>query len=309
MDMNLAQTRVIDPILTNHSRGYSQAGLIGDKVLPVATMPTRAAKRIEFDRASFRRYKIKRAPGARLAQVSFGYDGQPVKLSQYALQAVTPQEHQEEAQQVPGIDLLSTSVDTVLAVIALEKEIQQAIVARDASSYGAGNKLALAGTDQWSDETSKPDVVIQDAKETIRGRIGRRPNTLTLGATVAAALRTHPRVTDRFKYTRSDTITDEMLRAFFDVDQLLVGDAIYDQDDGTTVDVWGDDAILSYGPMQGTPNINIPAFGYTYHLRNHPYVKPVRFDDDVNSWLNDVYDEWSPELVGPDAGFLIQTAV
>ena len=29
MDMSVSQARVIDPILTNHSRGYSQAGMIG----------------------------------------------------------------------------------------------------------------------------------------------------------------------------------------------------------------------------------------------------------------------------------------
>lgn len=308
MNMKTSQVRVIDPILTNHSRGYKQTSYIGDRLLPIATMMTRAAKRIEFGRESFRRYKIKRAPGTAIAQVSFGYEGKPVQLSQYALAAVTPVEHQDEAQEVPGIDLLSTNVDTVLAVIALEKEIQQAEAARNAAIYDANNKVALAGATMWSDPASKPAKDVEDAKEVIRGRTGKRPNVLALGAVVAAALRVHPEVIERFKHTTSATISDEMLAQYFNVAEVLVGDAIVDADDGTTTDVWGNDAILAYVPREGTPNINIPAYGYTYRLSNHPYAKPAYFERGLNSWLNDVFDEFSPEVVGPDAGFLFQNA-
>ncbi|HYD12727.1 MAG TPA: hypothetical protein VEC11_07755 [Allosphingosinicella sp.] len=311
MNMKTSAARVIDPILTNHSRGYKQDGFIGDLVLPIADMPTRAAKRIEFGRESFRRYKIKRAPGTAIAQVSFGYEGKPVQLSQYALAAVTPVEHQEEADEVPEIDLLSSNVDTVLAVIALEKEIQQASAVRNAASYAATNKVALAGGANWSDDASKPDVAVADAKEVIRGRTGRRPNTLTLGPKVAARLKVHPRVIERFKHSLAvdAVVTDAMLASFFDVPRVLVGDAIFDNDDGTSSDVWGEDAHLAYVPMAGTPNINIPAFGYTYRLRNHPFAKPAYFERGLNSWLNDVFDEFSPEVVGADAGFLFQAAL
>lgn len=309
MNMNASQARVIDPILTNHSRGYKQENFIGDWLLPIAQMPTRAAKRIEFGRESFRRYQIRRAPGTRIAQVSFGYEGKPVQLYQHALSAITPDEHQEEAAKVPGIDLLSTNVDTVLAVIALEKEIQQANAARNAATYAATNKVALAGVAKWSDPASNPAKAVEDAKEVIRGRTGRRPNVLALGAKVAASLRTHPNVKDHFKHVVTPTISDEMLAAYFNVKRVLVGDAIVDADDGTTSDVWGNDAILAYVPMEGTPNVNIPAFGYTYRLANYPYVKPAYFERGLNSWLNDVFDEWSPEVVGPDAGYLFQAAV
>jgi len=309
MTMNASQARVIDPILTNHSRGYTQDGFIGDVLFPIADMPTRAAKRIEFGREAFRRYKIKRAPGTAIAQVSFGYEGKPVQLSQYALAAVTPVEHQEEAAEVPHIDLLSTNVDTVLAVIALEKEIQQAAVARNAASYAGTNKVALAGAAKWSDPASKPAAAVEAAKEVIRSRTGRRPNVLTLGAVVAAALRNHPDVLDRYKHVTTATISDEMLASYFNVAKVVVGDAIVDSDDGaTSTDVWGNDAILAYVPLKGTPNINIPAYGYTYRLRNHPFAKPAYFERGLNSWLNDVFDEFSPELVGADAGFLFQTA-
>ncbi len=309
MNMSTAQARVIDPILTNHSRGYTQTGFIGDRLLPKALMATRAAKRIEFGRESFKRYKIRRAPGTQIAQVSFGYEGKPVSLHQHAIAAVTPVEHQEEAQAVPGFDLLSMNVDTVLAVVALEKEIQQAAATRNASIYATSNKTALTGTSKWSDPSSKPASMVSDAKEVIRKRTGRRPNTLAVGASVAAALKQLPQVIDKFKYTNADTISDAMLAQYFDVKTFLVGDAIIDDEAGNTLDVWGNDAILAYVPDVGTANVNIPAYGYTYQLNGYPFVKPAYFERGVNSYLNDVFDEWSPEVVGPDAGFLFQAAV
>lgn len=39
--MNAAQARVVDPILTNHARGYTNAEMIGRFLFPTVTMPTR----------------------------------------------------------------------------------------------------------------------------------------------------------------------------------------------------------------------------------------------------------------------------
>lgn len=306
--MNQDQARVVDPILTEHARGYSNGEFIGSILFPTVDMPTRAAKRIEFGREAFRRYATRRAPGANINQISFGYEGKPVALAQQALSAKTPVEHQDEAGAVPGIDLLRESVDLVLYVIAQEKEIAQAQAARTAASYANTNKLALVGDDKWSDPGSDPLIQVSDAKEVIRKRTGRRPNTMAIGGSLAAALRRHPIIREHYKHTTSSAISDEMLRTYFDLQTLAVGDAIYDQDDGTTVDVWGGDAILAYVPPKGARNMRLPAYGYTYQLRNHPFVEAPHYERGVRSWINDVFDEYSAELVGADAGFLFQNA-
>ncbi|MFY9350101.1 MAG: hypothetical protein WBL20_14300 [Sphingobium sp.] len=307
MSMNGAQVRVVDPILTQHARGYTNAGFIGHYLFPEVDMPTRAAKRIEFDRSSFRRRRTRRAPGAQIAALEFGYEGKAVSLHQEALSAVTPIEHQQEAGEVPGIDLLQVGVDTVLAVIAMEKEIQQAEVARNAGSYAASNKLVLTGDNKWSDPDSDPLTQVSDAKETIRARIGRRPNTLVITGGLTTDLQKHPKIREHFKHTTSSTITIQMLQSYFDVQNVVAGDGIYDTDAGT-VDIWGSDAILAWVPPAGQRQMPLPSYGYTYRLRGHPLVEPARWDGDIRSWKNDVLDEFSAELVGADAGFLFQGA-
>ncbi len=308
MSMNGSQLRVVDPILTQHARGYTNAGFIGHLLFPEVDMPTRAAKRIEFDRSSFRRRRTRRAPGAQIAALEFGFEGKAVSLHQEALSAVTPIEHQQEAGEVPGIDLLQVGVDTVLAVIALEKEIQQAETARNPAAYAATNKSALTGADKWSDPTCDILVQVLDAKETIRKRIGRRPNTLVLTGGLSTDLQKNEKIREHFKHTTSSTITIPMLQTYFDIQNVVAGDGIYDQQDGTTVDIWGTEAILAWVPPAGQRQMPLPSYGYTYRLRGHPLVEPARWDGDIRSWKNDVLDEFSAELVGADAGFLFQGA-
>lgn len=310
MLMSPDQARVVDPILTEHARGYTNADFIAAGLFPLVTMPTRAAKRIEFDRSSFKRPPVKRAPGAQIGQLDFGYEGKAVALTQRALSAKTPVEHMDEASEVPGIDLQRMAVDLVLNVIALDKEIEAATIARNAGLYPNNNKTALVGADKWSDPASDPLGQLGDYREAIRKRIGRRPNTLAVGGALATELSVHPKIREHFKYTTSSTISMEMLRAYFQVDNFLVGDAIYDQADGTTIDVWGGDAILAYvAPANTGRNMALPSYGYTYQLRNHPFVQAPVYDRGTRSWFNDVFDEYSPELVGADAGFLIQNAL
>ena len=307
--MNAAQSRIVDPILTEHARGYSNAQMIGSILFPRVNMPTRAAKRIEFNREALRRVLTVRAPGTNIGRYTMSYKGLPVNLTQDALQAVTPVEFLEEANAVPGIDLQRESVDVVLAVIALSLEIQQAELARNPAAYDADNKVALAGADKWTDGGSDPAAQLEEGKEQIRKRTGRRPNTLVLSADARAAAKNHPKVRDHFKYTTSAAVSDEMLAQYFDIGKVATGDAIYDLDDDTTVDVWGQDAVLAYVAPEGQRNMRLPSYGYTYQLRGHPFVEETVWDNNTRSWVNNVIDEQSPEIVGSDAGYLLQGVV
>lgn len=309
MTMNAAQARLVDPVLTEHARGYTNADFVGGFLFPTVPVAVRGAKRIEFDRSSFRRRRTRRAPGAVIQTLEFGYEGKPVNLHQEALASLVAVEHQQEAETTPGLDLQKIGVDTVLAVIALEKEVQQAEAARNAASYAATNKAALAGVAKWSDPASDPKAQVYDAKEVIRQRIGRRPNTLVLAGGVASALGKHPKITEHFRPTNAAAISLAMLASYFDVQNVVAGDAIYDDDNGVTHDVWGGDAILAWVPGAGQRAMPLPSYGYTYQFANHPFVEEGRWDAERRSWKNDVIDEFSAELVGADAGFLFQNAL
>ena len=308
MAMNDEQIRIVDPVLTTHARGYKNSSFVGSMLFPIVTSPYRGFKRIEFDRASFRKHNTRRAPGASFMRIDSGHKGLPVRLEQHALIAATPGEHQDEGAMQPGLNIQARRVTTVQDVIALSLECAQADQARKAANYGADNKLAMVGAQRWDDPASDPLVIFNDASERIRSQIGRKPTAFFPSAAVAKSLRVHPKLLERFKHTTSLAITDEMLASYFDIPKVYVGGGIYDDDTGAH-DIWGNDAILAYVPMSESADAEVPAFGYTYQLNNHPMVGAMRWNDDFDTWDSKVKDEWSPELVGPDAGFLFQNAV
>lgn len=309
--LNTRTAAVIDPILSTHARGYRNSEFIAHALFPRVGVPNRAMRVLKFGKELFRMVNTRRAPGAGKKSVQYGYASDPIALAQDTLQAKVPFEHQQEAQSVPGIDLAAGSVNMVLDVIDLGHEYEAAQLARATANYSANNRLALAGADRWTSDTSDPAADIKEAKEAIRRMIGRYPNTLAIGATAFNALTDHPKIIERFKYTSSASLTTEMLAAYFDVKRVIVGKAVWlpetASDDDPALDVWGDDAILAYVPETGN-NFQVPSYGYTYELTGYPQVSGGRPDYDIDSWKYDVTTERKTYLTGAEGGFLFQNA-
>ena len=184
------QARVVDPILSAVARGYrSPKAAVANVLFPIVTVGLRAGRIISFGPDDFKLVNTARAPGANTKRIQFGYAGENYSLVDYRLEGAVPNELQEEASNGPGIDLSSNAVRRVQNTMALEREKQAADLARNEARYGAGNKETLSGTSQWSDPASDPFTDIMDGKESIRAKIGERPNVLTLGPKVLTALR------------------------------------------------------------------------------------------------------------------------
>lgn len=309
--MNTNQIRVIDPILTEVARGYQNAELVGVNLFPYVPVAQRGGKIIEFGKESFRLYATGRVPGANTKRVSFGYASVSYALEQHALEGMVPVEHQEEAQAVPGIDLARGSIQSVQDIIALRLEKAQADLARNAANYGANNKATLSGTSQWSDYSgaSHPGQDIREAVEAIRVATGKRPNVAVIGAKVFAALQEHPAILDRTKFTSKDSITPALLAAMWNLQNVVVGDAIYEDDAGAMQDVWGKDVVLAYTQRAGVADRGLPSYGFTYRLGGYPIVEQPYHDRNAKSWIYPVTEEVAPVISGSIGGFLLSAAV
>lgn len=307
MNMSMSDVRVVDPVLTEVSIGYRNATLVGDLLYPRVPVELRAGKIIEFDKQAFRLVGTARAPGANVKEVPIGYEGQAFALDQHALSGKLPREHLEEASRAPGVNLGAQSVRTVMDILLLGAEYAQAALARDPAKYAADHVLNLTGAGQtpWSDGAKDPLSDIDDAREVIRGTIGRYPNTLLLGPMAFNAAKSSPAVIEKFKYTSSASITADMLAAQWNLKKVVVGEAIYTDDQGDFHDVWGADAILAYVPEGGVGK-EVPSYGYTYVLRGCPFVESAIYDGKTKSWLYPVTHEYKPVMVGPGAGFLLR---
>lgn len=309
--LNQRTAAVVDPILSTHARGYRNPEFIAPILFPSVPVPNRSMKVLRFDKSAFRLVATRRAPGTKKKRIQPGYGADPISLVQDALEGIVPEEYLEEANSVPGLDLGQGAVEEVLDVTGLGLEYETAKMARDPANYSASNKVALVGSSRWSSPDSDPEEDVTDAMEVIRRSIGRYPNTLALGPTAGASLKRHPKVKDHFKYTGRESITEEMLAAFFDVKKVTIGKAVYlpetASDSDPALDVWGDDAILAYVPEKGN-NFRVPSYGYTYELKGYPHIQAPYWDSTTDSWVYPAKFERRPYLVGPEGGFLFQNA-
>lgn len=308
-NLNIRTSRVIDPVLSGIAQGYRHAQRVGHILFPAIPVLQRGGKVIEFGLESFYDYKARRAPGADAINIQFGYEGKPFSLDQFTIDAPVPREFVQDAQTVPGIDLGKRAVNTVMDSLTLSLEIEQAALASDPASYGAGNKLTLTGTDRWDSATSTPIADVESAKDQVRSTCGVEPNRMVISNAGFQALKRHPVIVERFKYTTAESITAKMLAGLFDLEEVAVGKAVYLDQADTAPDfkeAWNNVAVLAYTPTQDA-SIEQPSFGYTYTLNGHPFVEPPRWEGGKRSWVYGVTYERKPVLTGIASGFLFQT--
>lgn len=310
-EMNTAQARVVDPILTAVARGYeSQDSLVANVLFPTIEVPQRGGRLMVFGKEEFELVDSRRAPGANTKRVGFGYGSDRYDLEDFSLEAIIPVELLEEAGAGPGIDLASVHVRMVQNQMALEREAIAAAMARNSENYPTPNKTALSGTDLWTHADSNPFTVIDDAKEAVRKKIGRRPNVLELGPMVLKALRNHTKVLDRLSTaTDRPPATIAQLQALFEIPQIIEGQAIKNGSGDEFEDVWGNDAILAYVTPKSMREMGSQCFGYTYQLKGRPFVEEGYYERNRKSYIVPVTDARKPYLVGANGGYLIRNAV
>lgn len=305
-----AQARVIDPILSEHARGYRQGAMVSQFLFPVAYVGAYGGQVIEFGKESFRVYNSKRAPGTATKRIRFGYQGKPYAIVPSALEAVVPTELGVDAQAVPGINLATRAVNLVMRSRALEHEHDCATIARNAANYDNDHKITLAAGDRWTHPESDPVGDISDGCEAVRRSIGINPNVLILSPRVSRALRRNPQLIGRVADTATRVVTLETLKQVFEVENIVVGNATVADDADDLGDVWGADAILAYvSPSSGADvNAEEPSFGYTYAINGMPQVEMPYWEPSTKSWVYGVTYDATPVLSGMTAGFLFKDA-
>lgn len=307
--MNSSQVRVVDPILSTQARGYRQAGMIGRALFPVAPVHTYGGRVLTFGKESFRLYQTKRQPGTATKRIKFGYEGAPYAIVPSALEAPVPREWMRDASQVPGIDLASRAISLVQNVMQLAHEYECAQIALNPANYDNDHKLALAAGARWKGGDVDPTTHIEAAKEAVRSTIGIRPNTVMLSSAAYSAAKVHPKVLERIKYTNASSVTLEQLKALWEVQNIVVGEALVATGaDDSFGEVWGPDAWVGYVSQNPNANVEEPSFGYTYQIEGHPSVEVPYWDESAKSWIYGVSDDNAPVLSGMTAGYLIKGA-
>jgi hypothetical protein len=299
----LNNKRIVDPVLTEIARGYNNASLIGTNLFPVVTVNKEGGKIPQFNKEAFKVYNTERAIRAKSNRISPEVRTTvDFVLEEHDLEY--PMDYREIDEDVTPLKIYATHVVTDGISLRLEKLI--ADLSQNLTTYPTGNKVTLSAADKFSNTSSDPFVIFDAAKEGIRAKIAKRPNVCVLGASSYVALKNHPAILDRIKYTQQAVITPELLKSLLDFDELYVGDAVFASDSGTFSDIWSDNAIVAYVPKART---NIPrtyfepAFAYTLRKKSNPIVDT--YDEAGKVQIVRNTDIFIPKVVGSEAGYLI----
>lgn len=253
----------IDRPLTNVSIAYKNDLYIWDRVFPVIKVNKESDKYYIFTQGDWFRDEARvRAPGDPVALSGYTLSTSTYSCEEYAVGTKLPDRVVKNADQ-PPLNLRIEKAQWVTDRIYLKMERQLASEIFTTSVWGTDNTSAT----DWDNASSTPTTDVQTAIDTVALATGKIPNTLVLGyETWAKGLKFNADIVDIIKYTQKGVATPQLLAQIWDLDQVLIGRAIYNSaKEGQTASysaVWGDNALVCY--VAPKPGRMIASAGYTF---------------------------------------------
>lgn len=306
-----------NPILTTLLLGLGQGSYVAERLMPRLPQSLSSVTLAQMGDERFRRYSLRRAPGTATKRVNIRYQDKTYSVDQYSVEVPMPRELIREADEArrmnvnANLDISRIAMTTANDILGLDYELEVATLATTSGTYASGHVLALSGGTKWSAATGVPVTDITTASETIRKKIGKRPNTLMLSADAWVALRFNAQVKTFLPDSQQGPATTEQLKTILAVDEIVVGDAVWIDETDTGQDVWGNNAVLAYVPRiggAGNGDISLaePGFGFTNVLDGHPFAETPYYEAGLKSWIYGATYERRPNVAYNTAGFLFQ---
>tara|TARA_R110000787_G_scaffold26344_32_gene73777 strand:+ start:932 stop:1861 length:930 start_codon:yes stop_codon:yes gene_type:complete len=196
--------------------------------------------------------------------------------------------------------------------ILLDREVRTAALVFAAANYPVGNKIQLAGTDQFSDfVNSSPIDVIQTALDAPL----MRPNVITMGQAVWTKLSMHPDILKAVHGNDGDTgiARRQAVADLFEVEEILVGQSRLNTakkgQPAALSRVWGKHISLSYRDRNADTRSGL-TFGYTAQWGSR--VAGTKEDSDIGLRGGQrlrVGESVKEKIVAAQAGYFIEDAV
>lgn len=265
----------------------SEANYIADRVFPIVPVLHQADKYWVFSQDDFFRDEAQtRADGTESAGGGFNLATDSYSAAVWAYHKDVGEQVRRNADSAIDMDVSSTKFCMMKMLIRKDRFFVSTYLKTGLWIGGVSGTDAVGtaggspgGTTPafWNDDAGgDPFTDIANAQTNILQSTGFEANTLLITYPVYQALRKHPLIVDRIKYTtRADAvkITPELMAAAFDVDRVLVSKAVYNSAGevataspgtagGTYSFIAGKNALLCHSAPE--PGLMIPSAGYVF---------------------------------------------
>ena len=296
----------INAYLSEVARGYGNNSFIAENLFPIIDSEKEKIDIFQFNKEAFQLYDTERAIRANSNVISpKGFSKHTATLAEHDLAYPIDSREEDEAEKVK-LQLHATNVVTEGLKLKLEK--QCADLAQDPKNYATENKIALSGTSQFTNDASDPLKVVNAGKDAVCGKIGKDPNTLVMGQEVWQALKQNTSLKNLIASSSNKIITLDLLKEFFEIENIVVGRSIYADANNNFARVWGNNIILAYVPKLTSRTEYDPSFGYTVRKKDALQIDEYQKEGNKVKYIR-ATDIYTPFLVGAEAGYLISNAV
>lgn len=264
----------IDRALTNISVAYMQeaSNFIADKVFPIIPVQKQSDTYFIYNRDDFFRDEAQlRAKGTESAGGDFDVElAPPYFCRKWAYHSDVNEEDVVNADdplrpKQDATELVSQKLLIRRENMWAQTFFKQGVWARDLQ----GVDSTASGTNvlQFHLPQSNPIETVTQENVRMAETTGYKPNTLVLSPYVYNALKNHPDILDRIKYTQRGIVTQDLLASLFEVDNVYVPWAIQNNAPkgvkGGALDfIMGKHMLLLY--VEKNPGIKKPSAGYTF---------------------------------------------
>ena len=293
----------INAYLSEVARGYHNNAFIADNLFPTIYSEKEKMDIFEFNKEAFTIYDTERAIRANSNIISpKGFNKKTTTLTEHDLAYPIDYREEEESKKVK-LQLHATNV--VTQGLQLKHEKACADLVQNAANYAASNKLILSGASCFSDADSDPQGVIDDAKDAVSANIAQDPNVMVIGQDTWRVLKKHPQLTGLISNSVNKIITLELLKEFFEMENIFIGKSIFADPDGKFVRIWKDNIVLAYVPELGESRTEYdPSFAYTVRKKDALNIDEYQKEGNKVKYIR-ATDIYTPFLVGAEAGYLI----
>lgn len=317
--------------LTNVSVAYMQSAdsYIADKVFPKVPVQKQSDMYWKYSKSDWRRTDVAvRAPSTETPGVGWKVDTDTYFANVFGVHKDVDDQVRSNADSNFNLDRDSTEFITNQMLLKRDLDwvnsyMKTGVWANERQGVGA----TPTGTQvlQWDVGGSDPLSVMASLIIQFRRLTGFAPNVGVMGAYVMAALKQHPDIIDRIKYTQRGVVTEDLIATLFDIDELYVSYATVaagpETDDARTQDAAATYGFIApatsfwIGYVPSGPSLMTPSAGYTFtwsgYLGGNAQgirIKKFRMEH-IASDRVEAEMTYDMKVVCPDLGMLMTTLV
>lgn len=310
----LISSATANPVLTATLTKFvlEQSGLVGQLIAPLFLTGQQSAKYYVFDKENFVSIPtgLERAP-------STPYQRTNLKLSDDSYSCVNrgievPVDDEERAKYRDAFSADEAAMRRARNVMIINHERR---VKTLATAAGVPNSSASNAWDAYDNADSDPVGDTDVIKEVVRTGSGLVVNLMVISVTVFNALKEHPKILDKIKYSQRGVVTREILQEVFGIPQIAIAGAVEntaaDGQTATLADIWGDKVF--FGHVEPSSDLQAPNFARTFvwTAQSGPdgvLVESYR-EDNIQSDIHRAKQHTDEKMTGSELGYWLDSVL